>query len=447
MKAKLLLVDDDLYMLRSTEMLLADVFDITTASTVEEARLVLVDELYEAVVIDLDFEGQEEDGLDLIRYLSRSRSELPIVVMSGARSAKRVSDAMRFNIVDFVAKEGDIEVPLRSALARAIEIRKQARAEKEGFETRSPRMLSVINVLEKILASPIQSSILILGGAGSGKEHLARHIGRLTRKSVVTTNMANHRAELADSALFGHLKGSFTGADQNRIGLIEQAHGGIFFLDEVGETPIDVQAKLLRAIQEKEISQVGSTQARKVDVRFIAATNRDLTAMVSTGMFRADLLERLSTWVLELPELKDRPEDIEFLTNKFLNAFAAPGHPFRLEASGLKELLNYAWPGNVRELRNVVERIATIWDSRVIDREAVLHGISQRWDTLPAEARSQATSDQTLTKEKLLQAFHKCEGNISRVAQTLGVHRATVYRKFRAFNINTDQSQAGTEIA
>ncbi|RYZ91134.1 MAG: sigma-54-dependent Fis family transcriptional regulator, partial [Proteobacteria bacterium] len=321
MKGKVLLVDDDQMILRAWEMLLSESYEVTTASSVANARAILQTSEIDVAVVDLDFQGQEEDGLDLINFIHANYPHLSVLVLSGDTVTTRVRDAMRTRILDFIVKDSETDEALLLALKRGFQKKQSKSVDSQMFQTRSPKMLRMLSVLDRIVASNSDSPILILGEAGTGKEHTARHIGARSHSKVVTTNMANHRAEMADSALFGHLKGSFTGADQTRIGLVEQAQDGILFLDEIGETPVDVQAKLLRVIQEKEFNMVGSATTKKVDLRFIAATNRDLSLMAKEGLFRNDLLERLSTWVLRLPPLRERPEDVLFLTNEFVNSF------------------------------------------------------------------------------------------------------------------------------
>ncbi len=453
MNGKILFADDDGSALRAWELIFSDRYDVLTATTVEEARKLSIQHEFDVAIVDLNFEGQEDDGIDLIKFIQKNRPLTAIVVLSGDASTQRVSDAaLMRNLQDFIVKSGDNEDRLSLAIERGIQERR-ARAENQNlFQTRSPLMKNVLQLLEKIVLSPVQSPILIMGEPGTGKEHLARHVGTVTKKNVVTTNMANHRAELADSVLFGHLKGSFTGAEQSRIGLIEAASGGILFLDEIGETNLDVQAKLLRAIQEKEISQVGSSVVKKIDIRFIGATNRDLSAMSEVGLFRKDLLERLSTWILKIPTLRERPEDIVFLTNQFLNSFTKNSTAFRIEPEGMNELLKHSWPGNVRELRNVIERIATVWDARVLDKEAVRYGIFQELDSkVLAPGHNHHESVVSLTKADYINALATASGNITQVARVLGVHRATVYRKLRTwglpFTMDKPQGKSASEIA
>lgn len=435
MTGKILLVDDDALILNALECQLSEDYSIVTSTTIAGAKSVLLKEEIDVAVVDLNFEGQAEDGLALIDFINRERPKTAIIVLSGDISTSRVSNAMRRPLVDFVVKDGDIDEILRIAIERGMERRRLAVATRGQFQyqTRSPEMRRVLNVVERIVKSPNESPILIQGEAGTGKEHIAKHIGAVAKKSVVTTSMANHSVQIADSALFGHVKGAFTGADSNQIGWVEKAHNGILFLDEIGEAPIEIQAKLLRVVQEKEFTSVGSTAVKRVNVRFIAATNRNLQAMANSGSFKKDLLERLSTWVLKIPPLRERPEDIEFLSRVFL-ADLAGDSAFQVTPEGLQELLAYDWPGNIRELRNVIERITTLTDSRTLDREAVRFGITQ---SPGGDEDSTTSSHQPLpiSRAQAVSALDACQGNRSRAAKLLGVHPTTLFRRLRHWGL------------
>ncbi len=432
-RKKVLLADDDGFLLSAFEMTLGIEYDVFATTSVSDAKALVLHHDLDVAVVDLNFEGQADDGLSLVDFILKNRPQTSIVVMSGDNSTARVTNAMRRPIVDFIVKGDDSSERLEMAVQRGVQLKEDRSVAQNLFQTRSPHMQKMLTLLQRIVSSSSQSPILITGEPGTGKEHTAKHIGAAAKKKVVTTNMANHRAELADSALFGHLKGAFTGADQTRAGLIEQAHNGIFFLDEIGETPLDVQAKLLRVVQEKEFNAVGSTTVRKVDLRFIAATNRDLGKMAEQGAFRKDLLERLSTWTLRIPPLRERPEDVVYLTNLFLSEFTKTAQPFKVEPDAIAVMLDYHWPGNVRELRNVIERVVTLWDNRVLDRESVVYGINQGSGVSFESDVSAPEVD--LTRESYQAALKATQGNRSQAAKLLRVGRATFYRRLREWNL------------
>ena len=435
MRSKILLADDDAYLLRAYELSLKNDYDVISTSSINIAKQLASVNDVDVAVIDLNFEGQEEDGLALVDFILKSKPLTSIVVLSGDDDTSRVTNAMRRPIIDFVVKGNDFEDRLRIAIDRGIQKKREHLAQRSSFESKSQKMNEIVSLIERISRNDNQSPILIMGEPGTGKEHLANHIGAIMRKHVVATNMANHRPELADSALFGHMRGAFTGADSNRSGLVEQAHNGILFLDEIGETSLEVQSKLLRVVQEKEFSPVGSPTTKKVNLRFVAATNRDLHSMAKRGTFKIDLLERLSTWTFRIPPLRERPEDIPNLALQFVNAFTKSAKPFRIEPEGMQELLKYEWPGNIRELKNVIERITVACDSRVLDREAALYGIYQGRVT-PEAKRSKVSS--SLTREDFVAALRECNGNRTHAAKLLNIHPVTFFRKMRLMHISTE---------
>ncbi len=437
MRSRILLADDDQHMIRTYELMLRSRYDVASATSVDAAKSILLNEDIDVLVTDLNFEGQDEDGLDLIDFSIREKPKVPIIVLSGDSETGRVADSMRRRILDFIAKGRSIEEGLIHALERAVEQRKTTALESKSFryQTRSPAVIEVLSRLERVLNSKIQSPILIIGEPGTGKEHLARHIGSVTKKNVVATSMANHSRELADSELFGHTKGSFTSASANAIGLVEKANNGILFLDEIGETSLEVQAKLLRVVQEKAFTSVGNTTVKHVNLRFIAATNRNLNEMAAQGTFKKDLLERLSTWTLVIPPLRQRPEDIKFLTNVFLNEFVGQ-KPFQVTDDGMSSLLEYSWPGNIRELRNVMERITTLSEDGVLDRKAVQSGIHQTMSAVFLKETPAKTS-RNLTKHDYISALETCEGNRSQAARLLKINPGTMFRRIREWGLHT----------
>lgn len=436
-KPKILIVDDDVDILRSAEIILQRDFQIKTAVSVHQAKSILTNSDIDVAVIDLNFEGQEQDGLALLKFVFRERPRVPVVVLSNDSKTKRVVAATSYNLAGFVAKEGEFEADLRIAITKGLEIREskfRQTNEQHVFKTRSPKVKKVLEAVDRIAASPGESAILITGESGSGKEFLANHIAGRLKKNIVAANMANIGNDVAESELFGHVRGAFTGAIANKVGLIEMAHNGIFFLDELGECSLDVQAKLLRAIQEKEIQPVGSSTIRTVNVRFIGATNRNLADMVENGTFRQDLYYRLNVIQLRLPPLRERPEDILYYTNLFLDELS-PGRSFSVESSGLDLLLGHSWPGNVRELRNVIERIVVLSDRRSLDAESV--GAALLTDERSeVGTHSQAFSVRAVpTRGAILEALERTKGNRSHAAAMMGVHRTTFLRWIRDFGL------------
>jgi DNA-binding NtrC family response regulator len=267
-----------------------------------------------------------------------------------------------------------------------------------------------------------------LGETGSGKEFLAQHIAQGLKKRLVAANMGSIPRETAESVLFGHERGAFTGAVTNKIGLIESADGGIFFLDEIGECSPAVQAKLLRVLQEREVQPLGSNKTRKIHVRFIAATHQDLNTMVEDGRFRLDLLQRLNTFVLRLPPLRERLEDILLYANLFLEQAAEGDRPYSITPDGEATLLAHTWPGNIRELKNVIERIVVLSNKRVIDAETVNGAISMGRKLENAPAGRMEAVQSNFRRDEIIKALRETQGSKRQAAIRLGVSEATLYR-------------------
>lgn len=435
-KPTILLADDDVKLLRSAELLLQDTFKVLAATDVAQAKAMLThNSSIEIAVFDLSFEGQDEDGLSLIDWTLKNKPRTPIAVLSGDTNTKRVVEAMHRQLIDFIPKTSEYESDLRSAIARGLELRKTSERNTAGacFETRSPAVRKLLEQVDLIASKGSRCSILVSGETGSGKEVLAKYIANASKRALVSANMANIGRERAESELFGHKRGAFTDAKVDKPGLILQANNGIFFLDELGECSLDVQAKLLRAIQEQEIQPLGALKPVKVSVQFVAATNCDLQRMVSQGDFRLDLLQRLSTFTLHLPPLRERPEDIEYYTTLFLEELSGD-EPFSIRASGIGALANYSWPGNVRELRNFVERITVLAKKRVLDEELV-----QQFLNVPL-AKSETGDRSANLRTQIMDALEKAYGNRTHAAALMNMPLSTFYRWINRVGVSSHRS-------
>ena len=432
---KVLLVDDDRDILETSKILLGNRFQIQTADSVQKAKSIVAKAELDAIVVDLNFEGQEEDGLDLIHFVIKNRSNLPFVVLSGDHNTERVVNSMQLPLVDFIPKTGDHDKQLENAINKAIDKKIMTKNIYDKatfqFQTKSPKLKAEFENLNKVLNSPFQGSILITGESGTGKEYMAKYIAGFLGVKSVAANMASIPKELAESELFGHIKGAFTGANKDRIGLIEQANNGVFLLDEIGECPPHIQAKLLRVLQEREVSPLGSNQPRKVNVRFVAATHRNLQEMVSDGEFRNDLLQRINTFVFQIPALRERPEDITFYTHIFVEEIAN-GQYYMIKDCALETLCAHHWPGNVRELRSVIERAIVYSDKRVLDKEIILRCLASPQDSGYINLALLKSKD---TAQSLVNALYQTNGNRQQAAKLLGVGRATIYRWIKDFKL------------
>jgi hypothetical protein len=436
----ILIVDDDVELLENAKELLETNFIIRTAFSVKAAKAILRETAIDVAIVDLNFEGQEEDGIVLLDFISHETPDVEVVVLSFDKLTSRVVAAMRRNLVDFITKAGDYEDALKLAINRALENRR-ARLEKQSqhtFMTKSEKMRDLIRFVYRIANSPHNFSILITGESGTGKEVLVRFIAGILGKHYVAHNMAGVPEAMAESELLGHLRGSFTGAVANKPGLIEQAHNGIFFLDEIGECTLPLQAKLLRVIQEKEVTPVGGVKAKKIDVRFISATNRDLEEMIRDKTFREDLFQRINTVHLRIPALRERPEDIVLYANHFLQHYSH-GQPFvSLAPSAMNALMAHSWPGNVRELEHVIERVLIHADSRIIDGELVQMAIERRISSGAATENrvKRQASDEAPDRGIILKALEGSCGNRTKAAKALNIHTVTLQRWLKKYGIS-----------
>ena len=428
-RAKILLVDDEADLLLTGKLLLQKTYDVLTADSVPAGKAVVRNNDVDVAIVDLNFEGQEADGLDFLDWISAEHSDIPVIVLSGDGNTERVAAAARRrHLVDFIAKTRDYENDLNAAIRAGLELRRQRTEHSVIFKSKSPQVQKVLESIEKIVRSKSDCSILITGETGTGKEVLVKHFAERLGKRLVTANMAAIPKEMAESLLFGHKKGSFTGAHVDMPGLILQAENGVFFLDELGECSLSVQAKLLRVIQEREVHQLGAPAPTLVKVRFIAATNRNLNEMVEQGEFREDLLQRINTISLNIPALRERPEDIELYATIFAQDAS---EPLSLRASGLEALLEYPWPGNVRELESVIARIAVLSDKREVDGDVVRAALGPVTEAMPVMERyNKMRSD-------ILSALEKTQGNRTRAAAALKMHPTNLFKWIKKLGIGS----------
>ncbi len=396
------------------------------------------------VLTDLKMPGMS--GMDLLEQIRRDYSEIPVLIITAFGTIQNAVQAMRAGAYDYLTKPIDYD-ELALAVSRALEhfrLVEEVRTlrasldRKYGFENiigHSEALLSVLDTA--VRAAQSNSTILIHAETGTGKELLAKAIhfnSRRRDRPFVTINCGAIPRDLLESELFGHVKGSFTGATTHKAGKVEIADRGTLFLDEIGEMPGELQVKLLRLIQEGELEKVGATSPVKIDVRFVAATHRNLRAMIEDGTFREDLYYRLAVIPLELPPLRDRAEDIpELVQHFFLKAKEAQGRPdLVLPASLLPRFQEYRWPGNVRELENVIERIAVLArgdEITLADLPDFLRRERPAVDMLQLELPAQGVSLEAVEKELILRALEKFHGNQTHAARYLDISRkALIYR-------------------
>lgn len=436
-KYKVILVDDNDDMLLTLEHVLSDYYQIRTANTVLKAKQIIHNNKIDVAVVDLNFEGHEDDGLSLINFIEEKYPYISIVVLSGDSNTKRVVETTKHSIIDFITKDDDFINSLKIAIKRGYERKVDIEIHNQysGFETNSTKMKTTLDMAARIITSKSKAPILITGETGTGKEVLTKHIAKQMKKTIVAANMASIPNNMVESELFGYVKGAFTGANCTKAGLIEQAHGGIFFLDEISECSLSVQAKLLRVVQECEILPVGGVKTKKIDVRFISASNRNLEDMIKDGTFRQDLFQRINTITLHIPPLRERPEDIISLVDYFLKKLS-PNNFYTIESSAIDEFLTYSWPGNVRELKNVVERIIIFSKDRTINTDMVSRSIGKREHQSEINTTTIDIAKNELTRSKVIKALIDESGNRSKAAFVLGIHKSTLYRMISKYGIS-----------
>ncbi|MGJ8632455.1 MAG: sigma-54-dependent transcriptional regulator [Luteolibacter sp.] len=451
----LLIVDDERATREGLRSALEEEFEVYTAANNSEALNILKSESIQLLLTDLRLGG--DSGMDLIDAAEKLSSPPVILMMTAYGSVDTAVEAMRRGAFHFVTKPlniDEVEMLLKRALrsktleTENVQLTKQVK--KTSSVSRiigtSPEIKAVTDLIEQV--APTRATILIEGESGTGKEIVANTIHHLSGRpaaKLVTVNCAALSAQLLESELFGHEKGSFTGASQRRIGRFEQADGGTLFLDEIGEIDPATQVKLLRALSERSIERVGSNTPLKVDVRLIAATNRDLRQMVDEGEFREDLYFRLNVVSIKMPTLRTRPEDVVLMANKFLKEFAEenqrPVKPLTDEA--LSKLTTYPWPGNVRELRTAIEHGVVMSNGDSIGLEHLpgfLENNGQR-NTHSSEVPSKAlvaSGDfnlHELENNAIRGALARSEGNRTQAAELLGISRRTLQRKIKELGL------------
>lgn len=451
MLPNLLIVDDELATREGLRSALEEDFEVYTASDNTEAMAILKSGGIELMLTDLRLGG--DSGMDLIDSATRLASPPVILMMTAYGSVDTAVEAMRRGAFHFVTKPlnlDEVEMLLKRALrsknleTENIQLTKQVK--KDGRLSRiigkSPEIKRVTELIEQV--APTRATVLIEGESGTGKEIVANAIHQLSGRpaaKLVTVNCAALSSQLLESELFGHEKGSFTGASAKRIGRFEQADGGTLFLDEIGEIDPATQVKLLRALSERSIERVGSNSPIKVDVRLLAATNRDLRAMVDEGTFREDLFFRLNVISLKMPTLRDRPEDIILLANAFLREFAEENErPIKpLSDAAIRVLLAYNWPGNVRELRTTIEHGVVMSNDPVIDVTHLPQSLNETRELretphnhAPAPTEFNLHS---LESGAIRRALAETSDNRTQAAELLGISRRTLQRKIKELGL------------
>jgi two-component system, NtrC family, response regulator AtoC len=449
-KTRLLVVDDEQSIRRLCMTIGSTLgYSCVEAESAEAALARIEADAPDLILTDLKLPAMS--GVELLKQAKALLPHSEVAIMTGHGSIESAVDAMKLGAYDYIEKPFRVE-KMRLLLQRMAEkvqlvtenefLRERVSTEEnlDGIIGTSANIQDVLRMISRL--KDTRTPVLISGESGTGKELVARAIhfrGAMAQTPFVAVDCGSLVPTLMESELFGYEKGAFTGATRSKAGLFQAANGGTIFLDEIGELPLEMQAKLLRVLQEKEVRPVGSNENVSVDVRVIAATNRDLEAAYRAGTFRKDLYFRLNVVTVHLPALRDRRSDIPMLVHHFLDRYAK-GTTLQVTTAAMKSLLQYDWPGNVRELENCIARAVTLGDRQTIDvldlPPAIRTNQSQSAsESLPDAASISTTALAEMERMTILRVFEQAHGDKALAGKMLGISRATLYRKLKRYNI------------
>jgi two-component system, NtrC family, response regulator AlgB len=439
------LIVDDEKNIRATLTICLEEYgcQVAAVNSADSALSLISQKPYDLVFLDLRLGAVS--GLDLIPKLLAENASLIIVVMTAYATIDNAVEAMKRGASDYIAKPfvpAQIRLVVEQSLKRRnlqhqlfdLEGRLREAAPEVDMQTESAKLRSVLEIAKRAATSDVP--VLLRGESGTGKTVLARMIHSMSPRSArpfVVVNCPTLSEELLASELFGHAKGSFTGAMRDQPGRVEAAEGGTLFLDEIGEVSPSLQAKLLRFLEDKQFERIGENKTRRANVRLVAATNRDLEQQVRSGLFREDLLYRLNVIDLQMPPLRERPEDILPLARRFLTFFAksARRQPLRFSDSAEQALLAYPWPGNIRELRNTIERAVILWPAQIVEPEAFPAHIAVRHQAAAPQLGGHFTLD-AIEREHIKRVLAETPTQED-AAAILGIDTSTLWRKRKKY--------------
>ncbi len=453
LKRKIAVVDDDIEMGRVVKELLIDEgYDVAQFSSVAEALVKFKTDVPQVLITDNKM--KDVDGLMFLKKVQSDYPQIVSIMMTAFGSIETAIEAMKLGAFHYIVKpfkNEEMVLLVKRALETA-QLKQENKSLKKELQKsfsiddiigKSPKMTELFELIK--IVSPAAANVLITGESGSGKELVARALhnsGARRSKAFVPLNCTAIPENLLESELFGHVKGSFTGAITDKIGLFEEANGGTLFLDEIGDLSLTLQAKLLRVLQDRQIRPVGGNDLRPVDVRIIAATHRDLKAMVKSGQFREDLFYRLNVVPMRVPPLRERPDDIPLLVQHYIEKYGPRNNSRVKEISSdaLALLMAHPWPGNVRELENVIERAIILSPGEKIEKSMIFESALSE-----AKQNIESLHSDRPTLEKLEERYIKLiMGETGQrkdeAAQILGISRRTLYRKERAYGMISDET-------
>ena len=442
MNSILIIDDEEKLRLLLKRIISLEGFTVLEANNIVSAQKVLEKEPVDVVLCDVKL--PDGNGVDFVRTIRQSYPMLEIILLTAFGNVPDGVQAMRNGAFDYIMKGDDNDkiIPLlnraldKVQLAKKVEQLQKQVGEKYSFDTiigGSPLIQQAVELAKKVAAT--DTTVLLLGETGTGKEIFAQaihHNSSRGNKSFVAVNCSSFSKELLESELFGHKAGAFTGAVKDKKGLFEEANGGTIFLDEIGEMPAELQARLLRVLETGEFIKVGDTKTLKVNVRTIAATNRDLQKEIETGHFRSDLFYRLSVFQISLPSLQQRAKDIPTLAKHFVAVFAAKTNkpvPV-LQKEYLEALQQYDWPGNIRELKNVIERSVILENGNELTTSTLPFNMQHA-----ADAKSSSFELAVVEKQHIQKVLQHTNGNKTETARLLGIGLTTLYRKIEEYHL------------
>jgi len=449
MSQKILVIDDEQSILNTLEILLrGEGFQVEVRTQGQKAIEEWDDVDPDIVLTDIRMPGTS--GMDVLQAVRQKDPEVPVILMTAQASLQSAIEAVNRGAFYYLQKpfSNDDLVALcrrasenRTLKRENVQLKKEIHRRDASYADRpigkERAFVDVLGLAETV--APTDSTVLITGESGTGKEVLARYVHALSDRAdgpFISVNCGALPENLLESELFGHVKGSFTGAVKDKDGLLVAAKGGTFFMDEIGEMSPSLQVKLLRALQEREVVPVGSTRPISIDVRIIAATNRDLEEEMRRGTFRSDLYYRLNVISLHMPALRDRRDDVPLLTEHFLRLFASGDDPVDITDGAVDRLRAYDWPGNVRELENALERAAVLAGRDAIDVEHLPDRVvDPPTERLVSDTEPTNPTLETIERAYILWVLEAEEGNKARAAEVLGIDPSTLYRKLNRYGV------------
>lgn len=448
-KLKILIVDDEVNLLKTlSDILSKNGYYVSVARNARTALRVLEKNGFDIALLDIRM--PEMDGVELLERIKEKHAGIEVVIMTAYGTIETAIKSIKLGAYAYMLKPLDIDEMLMNIqkIVKLKSLTEEARflqwqlEEKHGYKNiigNSEAMKQVVETIKKVSAS--DSTILTIGGSGTGKEMVSDAIHYSSRryaKPYVKINCAAFPENLLESELFGYEKGAFTGADKQKKGKFEVADGGTLFLDEIGDMPLAMQAKLLRVLEKGEFERLGGNEVIKVDVRFIAATNQNLEKMIKERRFRSDLFYRLNTVIINLPPLMERKEDIHLLIEHFIEKFSTEMNKKapRVVKEAMDLIISYPWPGNVRELANAIERATIFCEDGVIRPSDLPPNVRAGDAETPSTETPVDLTLEALEKRHISNMLKRTNGNKNEAARMLGIHRETLYKKIKKFNIN-----------